>query len=179
MTMRLPRVLQRVPEDQDVRRLLKACSQTFQERRNRALVALLADSGLRISEALRLRIRDGVGFFGAETAHLMKTWLATRMEPTFEDYLFVDHPGRSLTCSHATHVLHAFQSRPGLPARSDPTHSDTTRRPAFSSRRATWSSLGRSCATNRCRWPSSMLTSRSRRSVESSGGRARTPRNLS
>jgi len=53
-----------------------------------ALIALLADSGLRISEALRLRIenrslatrtlevrggqggKDGVGFFGADVQHL-------------------------------------------------------------------------------------------------------------
>jgi integrase len=58
MTMSMPRTLPNVPEDDAVRRLLQDCSPTFQERRNRALVALLADSGLRISEALRLRIED-------------------------------------------------------------------------------------------------------------------------
>lgn len=80
-----PVVLPRVPEDEAVRRRLAACSDTFEGRRNRALVALLADSGLRISEALRLRVedinfgtrtitvrqgtggKDGIGFFGAET----------------------------------------------------------------------------------------------------------------
>jgi integrase len=57
--------------------------ETFEGRRNRALVALLADSALLIGEALRLRIedvsfaartlnvragkgrKDGIGFFGA------------------------------------------------------------------------------------------------------------------
>ncbi len=52
--MRIPRTLARVPEDDDVRRLLRRCPQTFEGRRNRALMAFLADSGLRISEALRL-----------------------------------------------------------------------------------------------------------------------------
>lgn len=82
--MNVPKTLPTVPED-TVRRLLAACPDTVEGRRNRALVALLVDSGLRVSEALRLRIedvhfsartlqvrggkggKDGVGFFGAET----------------------------------------------------------------------------------------------------------------
>jgi integrase len=40
------------------RRLLAACPDKFEGRREKALVALLADSGLRISEGLRLRIED-------------------------------------------------------------------------------------------------------------------------
>jgi site-specific recombinase XerD len=138
ITMRIPRSLPRVPDDQDVRQLLHTCSQTFEGRRNRALVALLADSGLRISEALRLRIedvrfstrtldvrggkggKDGVGFFGAETAHLLKMWLAARMEATLEDYLFVDRRGRCLTCSHATHVLHRLSVEAGLARKIGP-----------------------------------------------------------
>lgn len=138
MTMRIPRILPRVPEDQDVEQLLRSCSQTFEGRRNQALVALLADSGLRISEALRLRIedvrfstrtlevrggkggKDGVGFFGTETAHLMRVWLAARREATLEDYLFVDRRGRSLTCSHATHMLHRLSVDAGLARKIGP-----------------------------------------------------------
>ena len=89
LIMRAPKTLPRVPEDETVQRLLAACPETFEGRRNKALVALLADGGLRISEAFRLRIedvnfstrtlsvrggkggKDGVGFFGAETAHLV------------------------------------------------------------------------------------------------------------
>ena len=136
--MRIPRILPRVPEDQDVRQLLQTCSQTFQGRRNRALVALLADSGLRISEALRLRIedvrfstrtldvrggkggKDGVGFFGAEAAHLLRVWLAARVGATLEDNLFVDRRGRSLTCGHATHVLHRLSVEAGLARKIGP-----------------------------------------------------------
>ncbi len=44
ITIRIPRTLPRVPEDNDVRRLLQTCSQTFDGRRNRALIALLAES---------------------------------------------------------------------------------------------------------------------------------------
>ena len=53
-----PRRLLAVPEDDQVRRLLAACPDIFEGRRNRALIALLADSGLRISGALRLRVED-------------------------------------------------------------------------------------------------------------------------
>ncbi len=85
ITMRLPKTLPHVPEDETVRKLLVACPDTFEGRRNRVLVALLADFGLRISEALRLRVedirlgertiavhqgkgsKDGVAFMGAET----------------------------------------------------------------------------------------------------------------
>lgn len=92
-----------MPEDDDVRKLLQACPDTFEGRRNRALIALLADSGLGISEALRLRIedvnfstrtiavrggkggKDGVGFFGAETAQNIRTWLVRRREIRLED----------------------------------------------------------------------------------------------
>jgi len=56
--MELPKTLPAVPEDDHVRRLLQACPDTFEGRRNRTLIALLADSGLRISEALRLRLED-------------------------------------------------------------------------------------------------------------------------
>ncbi len=132
ITMRIPRTLPRVPEDDDVRRLLKVCPQTFEGRRNRALIALLADSGLRISEALRLRIesvnfstrtldvrsgkggKDGVGFFGAEAAQMLRSWLRTRRDAAPEDYLFVDRMGRSLTRNHATHILHRLSIRAGL-----------------------------------------------------------------
>ena len=58
ITVRCPKTLPRVPEDETIGRLLAACDDTFEGRRNRALVSLLADSGLRISEALRLRIED-------------------------------------------------------------------------------------------------------------------------
>ena len=84
--MRVSKTLPRVPEDAEVSALLSACGDDFSGSRNRALVALLADSALRISEALRLAVEDvdfatrtiqvrggkggvdGVGHFGSSTA---------------------------------------------------------------------------------------------------------------
>ncbi|MGH2427244.1 MAG: tyrosine-type recombinase/integrase [bacterium] len=58
-TISTPRkTLPRLTEDEHVRKLLVACQDTFEGRRNRALIAVLADSGLRISEVLRLRLED-------------------------------------------------------------------------------------------------------------------------
>jgi len=138
LVMKEPKVLPRVPEDEDVRRLLLACPDTFEGRRNKALVALLADSGLRISEALRLRVeevsftdrslrvragkgqKDGLGFFGAETAQLLRGWLGKRREAHAEDFLFSDRSGRSLTRSHALHILHRLSARAGLARKVGP-----------------------------------------------------------
>lgn len=138
ITVRVPRTLPRVPEDEDVRRLIQACPHTFEGRRNRALVGLLADSALRISEALRLRIedvnfatrtldvpggkggKDGIGFFGAEAAQILRAWLGVRRQAMLEDYLFVDRTGRSLTGNHAAHILHRLSNRAGLARRIGP-----------------------------------------------------------
>jgi site-specific recombinase XerD len=138
LASRAPKTLPRVPEDEEVRKLLAACPDTFEGKRNRALVAVLADSGLRISEALRLRIedanfagrtlnvragkgqKDGLGFFGAETAQHLRAWLSRRADAHLEDYLFVNRTGRSLTRSHAVHILHRLSIRVGLPHKVGP-----------------------------------------------------------
>jgi site-specific recombinase XerD len=138
ITMKLPKTLPRVPEDDAVRKLLAACPNTFEGRRNKALIGLLADSGLHISEALRLRIedvrfgertvivrggkgqKDGVGFFGAETAALLRSWLQIRQDANPEDYLFTDKQGRPLSRSTACHLLHRLSVRAGLPQKVGP-----------------------------------------------------------
>jgi site-specific recombinase XerD len=138
VTMRLPRTLPRVPDDDTVRRLLQACGDTFEGRRNRALVALLADSGLRIAEALRLRIedvqfatrtlqvragkggKDGVGFFGAEAQQALRAWLGARAGAQPEDCLFTDREGRPLSRAYGTRLLHRLSRRAGLPRKVGP-----------------------------------------------------------
>lgn len=136
--MKAAKTLPTVPDDDAVRRLLAACPDTFEDRRNKALVALLADSGLRISEALHVRIedlnfaartiqiragkggKDGVGFFGAEAAQYLRAWLGRRQDAKPEDFLFCDRQGRALTRSHGTHILHRLSMRAGLPRKIGP-----------------------------------------------------------
>jgi len=136
--MRSPKTLPRVPEDEAVRKLLLACDASFEGRRNAALVALMADSGLRVSEALRLRVedvnfsartlavregkggKDGVGFFGAETAQIIRASLAARSEAVPEDFLFTDRHARPLSRSHGTHILHRLSIRAGLSRKIGP-----------------------------------------------------------
>jgi integrase/recombinase XerC len=137
--MRAPRTLPRVPEDDHVRRLLAAADpETFEGRRTRALVALLADSGLRIGEALRLRIedvhfatrtvtvragkgrKDGVGFFGAEAAQYLRAWLARRRDAAPEDFLFADRHGRPLTRFAVLAGFYRLSRRAGLPRKIGP-----------------------------------------------------------
>lgn len=137
--MKAPKTLPRVPDDNAVRGLLAACPDTtFEGRRNRALVMLLTDSGLRISEALRLRVedvrfgertlsvrggkgsKDGVGFMGAETAHTLRAWLSARRGVAPEDFLFCDRQGRSLSRTYGAHILHRLSVRAGLPRKIGP-----------------------------------------------------------
>lgn len=63
---------------------------------------------------------DGVGFFGAEVARILRVWLARRVPAGIEDYVFVDRTGRSLTRHHATHILHRLSVRAGLPRKVGP-----------------------------------------------------------
>lgn len=64
--------------------------------------------------------KDGVGFFGAEVAQHLRAWLSKRREARPEDYLFVARTGRSLTRSHAVHMLHRLSGRAGLPRKVGP-----------------------------------------------------------
>jgi integrase/recombinase XerD len=138
MTMRIPQTLPRVPEDHDVRRLLVACGSSWEDIRNRALIALLADSGLRVSEATRLQIddmnfktgtirvrsgkggRDRVGFFGATAAAHLRTWLAQRPHVSPENLLFCTRDGRRLSRYLVLHTLHRLSVRAGLSRKISP-----------------------------------------------------------
>ena len=138
LDVRRPKTLPRVPEDEAVRHLLLACPDSVEGRRNRALIALLADSGLRISEALRLRIedvnfatrtlavrggkggKDGIGFFGAETAQHLRAWLAKRRDAHSEEFLFTARNGRPLSRRRALDILHRLSKRAGLSSRISP-----------------------------------------------------------
>jgi site-specific recombinase XerC len=114
MTMRVPKILPSVPNDEDVRRLLAACANTPEGRRNRTVIALAADAGLRKEELRHLRVgdvdfttrmirvrggkgqKDGVTFFGDTTASLLRTWLAAHPAPHPASLLLCKRDGASL-----------------------------------------------------------------------------------
>ncbi len=135
--MKVPKTLPNVPSDEDVRRLLTACADTFEGWRNRALVHVLADSGLRISEALNIRIenvnfadgsfvirqgkgrKDRVAEFGTKTAWALRRWLGMRKDLASQGYLFTDRGGRPLDRSYGTHILHKLSKRAGIAKQDD------------------------------------------------------------
>jgi site-specific recombinase XerD len=137
LKMKQPKTLPPVPDDDAIEKLLKACPDTWEGRRNRALVAVLADSGLRISEALRVRIeeinfvdrtirvrgkgqKEAVAFFGADVAHHMRQWLTKRPDARLEDFLFIGRTGRPLGRRHGLTILHRLSKRARLARRISP-----------------------------------------------------------
>jgi integrase len=92
--MRTPKTLPDVPTEEDLRAVLAVCQGTPEGTRNRALLLVLADSGLRASEVLHLLIedwrsgdrglfvragkgrKDRVAFIGPTTTRALKAWLA-------------------------------------------------------------------------------------------------------
>jgi site-specific recombinase XerD len=136
--MRTPKTLPRVPEDEEVRRLLAACDTSFEGRRNRTMIALLADSGLRKEELRRLRVgdvdlgmglvrvtcgkgqRDRVGFFGETTASLLRSWLELHPDRRPQAFLFVTREGVQLGPHAIGRILGRISKRAGLPRRIGP-----------------------------------------------------------
>ncbi|HLW49252.1 MAG TPA: tyrosine-type recombinase/integrase [bacterium] len=132
LIMRAPKTLPRVPDNADVRRLLATCLVTPEGRRNRAMIALLADAGLRKEELRRLRIgdldltartirvyagkgqKDGVTFFGETTASLLRAWLAAHPGPQPVAPVCCARDGAMLGPSTITHILHRLSRRAGL-----------------------------------------------------------------
>jgi integrase len=132
LTMRIPQTLPRVPSDEDVRRLLIVCPRTFEGERNRAMITLLADSGLRKEEARRLRVgdvdlasrmirvqqgkglRDGVAFIGGMTASALRSWLAVHPDRRPEAFLLVSKDGSPLGPWAIVRILHRISWRARL-----------------------------------------------------------------
>ena len=128
----LPETLPKAPPAEQVAKLLAACGTGWYGTRNRALVMLLGDSGLRRAEAIRLRIEDvdfqhrmvfvrlgknqedKTGHFGGETTSALRRWLNVRAGAHAEDSLFVSKGGDQLTLSYATCLLARLSRRAGL-----------------------------------------------------------------
>lgn len=130
--MKLPHVEKQAPTDEDVRALLAACKVSkYEGRRNKALVTLLADSALRISEAFQLRWRDvnwaerkllihgkgqrdEFGPFGNTAAAALRVWRATQRPETNDMFVFTDRAGLPMRRDYGTHLLHKLSRKAGL-----------------------------------------------------------------
>ncbi len=120
------------PPDSDVRALLNACDRSrWEGRRNYALVYLLLDSGLRISETCRLRWRDVLWSerkllvhgkerdefspFGNTAAAALKMWRATQRPDSQDGFVFSHRDGRPMLPTWGTHLLHKLSRKAGVP----------------------------------------------------------------
>jgi len=132
--MRTPKTLPDVPTEDELRTVLAVCPETLEGARNRTLLLVLADSGLRANEVLHLLVedwrpadrglfvragkgrKDRVAFVGPTTARALKAWLARHPAPSSEAFLFCDRAGRPLKYRHLVQVLHRLSTKAGLPA---------------------------------------------------------------
>jgi len=112
--------------------LVGACPGHLEGVRNRALLLLLADSGLRTNEALHLLVedwraadralfvragkgrKDRVAFVGTTTVRALRRWLARHPQPAPEAFFFCDRQGRALKYRHLVTILHRLSEKAGL-----------------------------------------------------------------
>jgi site-specific recombinase XerD len=64
--------------------------------------------------------KDGVGFFGAEAAQMLRASLASRREVVPEDSCLWTAWGRSLTRHHAAHILYGLAKKAALTRKIGP-----------------------------------------------------------
>ena len=133
--MRTPKTLPDVPTEDELRAVLAVCRETLEGARNRTLLLVLADSGLRANEVLHLLVedwrpadrglfvragkgrKDRVAFVGPTTARGLKAWLARHpASSSSEAFLFCDRTGRQLKYRHLVQVFHRLSAKAGLPA---------------------------------------------------------------
>ena len=134
LAIRTPKTLPAVPTEDELSVALRACPDSPEGMRNYALILVIADAGLRASEALHLLLedwrphdrslfvrsgkgaRDRVVFVGATTARALKAWLSVHPQPGPEAWLYCKRDGRSLTNRGLITVLHRLSARAGLPS---------------------------------------------------------------
>jgi site-specific recombinase XerD len=113
--------------------VLAACPDTLEGIRNRALLLVLTDSGLRAGELLHLLVedwrsvdrglfvragksrKDRVVFIGPTMTRTLKTWLTRHPVPSPESFLFCDREGRPLKYRHLVQILRRLSRKAGLP----------------------------------------------------------------
>jgi integrase/recombinase XerD len=130
--MRTPKTLPDVPTEKELCDVLAACPDTLEGTRNRTLMLILADSGLRATELLHLLVedwraadrglfvrsgkgrKDRVAFIGPTTTRALKAWLGVHPVPSPESYLFCDREGQPLKYRHLVQILHRLSAKAGL-----------------------------------------------------------------
>jgi integrase/recombinase XerD len=136
LTMRTPQTLPVVPSEAELKAVLAACPLTPEGRRNRAMPLVLADSGLRQGEMLRLLIehvdlarrtllvrmgkgaKDRVASVLPTTVRALRGWLAVHPAPHPESFLFCYADGRPMTKRHVDCLCHRLSAKAKLaPAR--------------------------------------------------------------
>jgi site-specific recombinase XerD len=132
LEIRTPKTLPTVPADEELNAVLRSCPNSPAGTRNYAAILVMADAGLRASEALHLLIedwrpadrsvfvrsgkgaRDRVVFVGATTARALKAWLSVHPQPGPETWLFCQRDRRPLTNRGLVTILHRLSARAGL-----------------------------------------------------------------
>jgi integrase/recombinase XerD len=132
LSIRTPKTLPQVPTEDELRAVLACCGDTLEGRRNRTLILVLADAGLRAAEVLRLVVedwsqgqrslfvrgkggKDRVTFLSPTTTRAVRDYLTARLVSCAEDHLFATRDGRPLKPRHLAQVLHRLSERVGLP----------------------------------------------------------------
>jgi len=131
---RVPLPLPDLPTEDELRAVLAACTATFEGVRNRAMILVMADAGLRAGEMARTRVqdwdaselkitvrlgkgrKDRVAFVSPMTAESIRRHLAMRPNLGHSSPLFADCQGRPLTLRHLVQILHRLSARAGLQA---------------------------------------------------------------
>lgn len=130
---RIPLPLPDVPTEDELRAILASCTTTFEGLRNRAMVLVMADAGLRAGEVVRIRVRDWnpdelsiivrsgkerkdrITFVSTTTAEAIRFHQIMRPGAGDSDPLFADAQGRTLQLRHLVQILHRLSARAGLP----------------------------------------------------------------
>jgi integrase/recombinase XerC len=130
--IRLPKTLPKVPTDEEIQAVLSRCKNAKTAKRNRALILVMADAGLRASEVVWLLVenwsaferslfvrgkgkKDRTVFVGPSTIRAIRDYLSTRRIVHLDDFLFVNDDGRPLTRRHLITILHRLSAVAGLP----------------------------------------------------------------
>lgn len=127
--------MQRTVSSDEFEQMLAACPETVTGIRNRAIISLLFDSGLRAAEVARLRAQDvwveqqvlkvkvkggatGPGWFGEATAQRIKDWLDVRQAAPGVKTLFTaiggNTPGHRMTPGGVSHIVAKISLAAGL-----------------------------------------------------------------